>query len=309
MQANTETSFVLALSGAAAAAIALPFVIGPITTVSTRSWPAPMLRSQMLSVGAVSAALGAAAAIVTRSAELALAGAMAGAALYYAVLLARYRVLRRVVSEFPRLRDPSSRDASWERVSELLDRKRPESHQSRVAMGIWNSAVQRVAGHLIDLGEFERAAQALEKLHGVEPGPAGTATVSAMHALVCMHSGKHAAASAALASIARPAPARLTESMIVSAEALVHAIEGRAAEALSLLDGWAYPATWHVRTRLEARAHALASKGDEAGARATLFELERKYGAAGLECVERAGGPASELARTIATASKPDPYR
>lgn len=291
------------LAVALLAALALQPALPHLTATPASRWGLGVRAVLALRLGLASAVPGLLVAIVLGPGLAtwpAVAASLAGALLGFAALWLRYRPLRRVVAQAVVLGEPERREAAWRELAAYLRRARPAPHGSPRALGAWMSAVQRAAGHLFDLGDFERCAEALELLEGLAGGPVIDAIQAALHAAVRAHQpGRLRAAGEALRSVPRPTAAPMTESWMQATEALVQALDGRPEEALRALAGFYYPESWHARTRLEARAHALCARSDEDGAREALYALERRFGKTGLECVVTAEGPASALARAL----------
>jgi hypothetical protein len=225
--------------------------------------------------------------------------ALVGSGTYLGMMAFRYAPMRRLHVLLPRLAADATRPAAAVEIESLMDRTRPAA-QSGPWLATWVSTVLNAAEHLANAGELDAAGRTLTRLAGIQLTGVLAALRDALGALVKLHLGQREAAVDALAAIARPSEVTIVEAMVVSLESLVRALDGRHAEALTRLAKWSYPEEWHLRSRLVARAHALHASGDEAGARRVLHEIERRFGARGLEAAARVEGPASELARSMA---------
>ncbi|MAQ17881.1 MAG: hypothetical protein CMN30_24175, partial [Sandaracinus sp.] len=109
------------------------------------------------------------------------------------------------------------------------------------------------------------------------------------------------AATESLTRIERPAEPAV-ERWLRASEALLHAVQGGADQALTIANeerdaDAALGASYDI-----VRAHALASKGDDEGAKAALRRVERVAGAPGLQRAIRPVGPATDLARALLAA-------
>lgn len=105
-------------------------------------------------------------------------------------------------------------------------------------------------------------------------------------------------ATESLSSVERPAE-EAVERWLRAAEALLHAVQGGADQALKIANeesgaDAALGASYEI-----VRAHALASKGDDEGAKAALRKVEGVAGATGLQRAVRPVGPATDIARAM----------
>jgi hypothetical protein len=150
------------------------------------------------------------------------------------------------------------------------------------------------------LSAVERWDDVLAALDGLGPSlPRALAErVAQARATAQLAVGDLEGASESLGSVERPAE-EAVERWLRATEALLHAVQGGADQALRIANEQsgadaALGASYDI-----VRAHALASKGDEEGARAALRKVEGVAGATGLQRAVKPVGPATDLARAM----------
>lgn len=234
--------------------------------------------------------------------RLGTSAAIFGGSVGATLMLASARRLRAVRGAYllaQRLFDPVARADALAALRRLLDRAR----DARTDDGgrTYGSLVLIVTGPLTAVGEWEEAARRLAE---IRPGSidARHDAVRAQSLAACrIHLGDAKGTRDAIASVDRPVADAAIESWLVTIEALLDAIDGRANEALAVVgeeDAGGDPSLRASRRLV--RAHAFVTLGREADAREELERVREEAGVVGLEQAMKPEGPASALARELA---------
>ena len=304
MEDPSARSIALALACALASVAGTLLVLPAITAIGRAHWKGNPLARVALRGGlaggipALLVALGFIRAVSVAETTAIVIAAAIGCCAHIGTMAARYAPMRRLHRMLPRLTAPATRADAVLRIEALIDQSRPAA-LSGPWLATWTTTVLNAAEHLANANEFEAAARVLGRLGGLQLTGVLAALRDALSALTKIFRGQHEAAQGALSAITRPSALPMVEAMVLSLDSLLRALDGRHDDALRMLRSWPYPEAWHLRSRLVARAHALTASGDDAAARNTLHEIERRYGAAGLAAAAGVDGPASELARSI----------
>ena len=156
------------------------------------------------------------------------------------------------------------------------------------------------------LSAIERWDDVSAALAGIEPGPELPAAlgdrVAQARSTAQLALGDLEGATETLGSVDRPAEASV-ERWLRASEALLHAVQGGADQALAIANEAADADAALGASYDIVRAHALASKGDDEGAKAALRRVEAVAGMPGLVRAIRPVGPATELARALLQAA------
>jgi len=207
----------------------------------------------------------------------------------------RSRHLRGIMLLSWRLASPLTRDEVVERLRGRLASARRLGPESYAQLALVAAA---------PLSAVERWDEVLAALEGVtvESLPrALSERVTQARSMAQIARGDLEAATESLTRIERPAEPAV-ERWLRASEALLHAVQGGADQALTIANeerdaDAALGASYDI-----VRAHALASKGDDEGAKAALRRVERVAGAPGLQRAIRPVGPATDLARALLAA-------
>jgi len=207
----------------------------------------------------------------------------------------RLRHLRGVMLLSWRLGSVATRDDAAERLMKRLRsaRKLGATQYAPVALV--------AAGPLSSVERWEDVLTALEGLT-TSPLPKALAErVAQARATAQLAVGDLEGATESLESVDRPAEEGI-ERWLRATEALLHAVQGGADQALKIANeasdaDAALGASYEI-----VRAHALASKGDEEGAKAALRKVEGVAGAPGLQRAVKPVGPATDIARSMLVA-------
>ncbi|MBO6935756.1 MAG: hypothetical protein JJ863_12300 [Deltaproteobacteria bacterium] len=151
------------------------------------------------------------------------------------------------------------------------------------------------------LSAVERWDDVLTALDGLTTSPLPKALaerVAQARATAQLAVGDLEGAAESLESVDRPAEEGI-ERWLRATEALLHAVQGGADQALAIANeasdaDAALGASYEI-----VRAHALASKGDDEGAKACLRKVEDVAGATGLQRAVKPVGPATDIARAM----------
>lgn len=150
---------------------------------------------------------------------------------------------------------------------------------------------------------FEEAKRVLDSVHAAGLDPLRRTVLEASRAMVLLYYGDRNGAWSALKEASTINKDPTFARILTMTDALLSALDGHGDEALTRLAELPEPTQPHFRRAwLLAKSHALAAKGDEAGARTALVEL-RELADDGLERAILLQGPASKLAREVAGAS------
>ncbi len=305
MEEASVRSIALALACAVASAAVTLLLLPSISAIRRAHWKGtPVVRIAVRAalaggLPALATAVGLIQVVGLEETTAILVAAAVGSTVQLGAMAMRYAPMRRLHALLPRLAAETTRAGAALEIEGLVDRSRPAA-QSGPWLVTWVTTVLNAVEHLVNAGELDTAERTLARLAGLRLTGVLSALQGALGAMVAIHLGRHEAATETLRAVARPSDLPIVESMLVSIELLTRALDGRQEEALRRLAKWGYPEEWHARTRLVARAHALLASGDEDGSRRTLLEIERRFGARGLEVAARVEGPASESARAIA---------
>jgi len=204
----------------------------------------------------------------------------------------RLRYLRGVMLLSWRLGSSATRDDAAARLMKRLAAAR--------TLGVvrYASVALIAAGPLSAVERWADVLTALEGL-GTSPLPKELAErVAQARATAQLAVGDLEGAAESLQSVDRPAEEGI-ERWLRATEALLHAVQGGADHALAIANeasdaDAALGASYDV-----VRAHALASKGDDEGAKAMLRKVEGVAGVAGLLRAVKPVGPATGIARAM----------
>ena len=206
----------------------------------------------------------------------------------------RSRYLRGVMLLSWRLGSPVMRDEAAEKLTKRLASARQLGPESYAPLALVASG---------PLSAIERWDDVLASLDGLLGSPLPKELhdrVAQARATAQLALGDLEGATDSLASVERPAEESV-ERWLRATEALLHAVQGGADQALAIANeergaDAALGASYDI-----VRAHALASKGDEEGAKAALRNVEQVAGSAGLMRAVRPVGPATDIARAMLT--------
>lgn len=152
---------------------------------------------------------------------------------------------------------------------------------------------------LTAVGRWKEAADHVERVELGGLDPALRQRVLQALATLRLEHGDLEGASEALAKVERPA-ADAVERWLQATEALLLVIQGNTDGALALAEAHDDPEDAAIAASYAVvRAHAFASRGDDAKAKAQLNEVVALAGAEALERAIRPVGPASDLARAM----------
>lgn len=208
----------------------------------------------------------------------------------------RLRHLRGVMLLSWRLGSPATRDDAARRLMKRLASARKLGPEQYAPVALVAS------GPLSAVERWDDVLTALDGLAGSPLPEALAERVAQARATAELAVGDLEGATASLKSVERPADEGV-ERWLRATEALLHAVQGGADQALTIANEEAAADAALGASYDIVRAHALASKGDEEGAKAALRKVEEVTGANGLQRAIRPVGPATDLARAMLVAA------
>ncbi|MEM9731623.1 MAG: hypothetical protein AAF997_23815 [Myxococcota bacterium] len=192
-----------------------------------------------------------------------------------------------------RLADPDARPQALRALGRILDRARQKDLGRHAALALM------ATGPLTQASLWEEARTHLLSVDESALDEAQAVLRNQALATCQLQFDDTEGALDAIGKIRRPAEPSI-EVWLVAMEALVEAVTGNPDAAARKLGGQDTSDNPSLKASHQlVRAHILAARGDEAGAKAELASLQQTAGRAGVERVLRPAGPASQLAKTL----------